>query len=270
MGYASKAGRARTDVNNPKAFAVCDRCGIWYNHSDLNWQFDYRGRTLQNIRILVCEICMDEPQPQLKPRIIPPDPLPVLNARTEPFCQDETNNRFTSGQNSIDFWTGIPIAGGDNRITMNYNNRVTQHTGTAPGSKSIFPGVSYMVPEDDTGLPCGFTGIPNTGIIVEELQHVYWLSDTTGPAYFSNADGFPMYWEQYPSRYVNSQYVVWMNQGGFPGQWVNNTGASVNWVGNRYLDYWYNTGYYLSPWINFTGYPSGWFPDTTPITPFGP
>ena len=59
MGYGSLSGRARTDVNNPRAFAVCDRCGLWYNHSDLNWQMDYRGRTLQNIRILVCDTCND-------------------------------------------------------------------------------------------------------------------------------------------------------------------------------------------------------------------
>lgn len=96
MGYASISGRARTDVNNPKAFAVCDRCGLWNNHSDLQWQFDFRGRTLQNIRILVCDTCLDTPQPQLKPRIIPPDPLPILNARTEPYFYDETDERTTT------------------------------------------------------------------------------------------------------------------------------------------------------------------------------
>jgi len=96
MGYGSLSGRARTDVNNPKAFAVCDRCSMWYNHCDLSFQFDYRGRTLQNIRILVCDDCNDEPQPQLKPRIIPPDPLPIANARTEPYLYDETDERTTS------------------------------------------------------------------------------------------------------------------------------------------------------------------------------
>ena len=53
MGYASKSGRARTSPSNPQAFAVCDRCGIWYNHVDLKYQFEWRGATLQNIQILV-------------------------------------------------------------------------------------------------------------------------------------------------------------------------------------------------------------------------
>jgi len=84
-------GRARVDTNAPQAFAVCDRCGIWYNHARLHWQFQYAGPNLQNLRILVCDRCLDVPQPQLKPRILPPDPMPVLNARPEAFSIDESN-----------------------------------------------------------------------------------------------------------------------------------------------------------------------------------
>ena len=46
-------GRAKVDASNPRAFGVCDRCGFLYNHKDLRWQYDYRGRSLQNLRILV-------------------------------------------------------------------------------------------------------------------------------------------------------------------------------------------------------------------------
>jgi hypothetical protein len=164
----------------------------------LRWQFDYRGRTLQNLRILVCEICLDIPQNQLRPRIIPPDPLPIANARTEQYNYAETNNRQTSGQNTIDFWTGIPVNGGDNRITQNDDNRVTQQTGTAPGSRSIFPGVMYQVP-DDVGLPYGYEGAPNTGNILEERTFTYWLGGSTGPMWWRNDDGFGMYWANDPS-----------------------------------------------------------------------
>jgi len=96
MGYASINGRAKTNINNPRAQAVCDRCGFWYSHIDLNWQMDFRGRSLQNLYILVCETCLDDPQPQLKPRIIPPDPLPILNARVEQFCYSEEDDRYTT------------------------------------------------------------------------------------------------------------------------------------------------------------------------------
>ena len=96
MGYAATSGRAITNPNAPRAFAVCDRCGMWYNHHQLRWQMDYRGTRLANLRILVCETCLDKPQPQLRPRIIPPDPVSIKDARVEPFCQDEIDDRTTT------------------------------------------------------------------------------------------------------------------------------------------------------------------------------
>lgn len=90
MGYASRSGRARTSATNPHAFAVCDRCGMWYNHNRLVWQHDWAGTSLINKRILVCTYsCLDKPQQQLRAIIIPADPLPVYNPRTEPFAEDE-------------------------------------------------------------------------------------------------------------------------------------------------------------------------------------
>lgn len=82
-------GRARVSASNPAAFAVCDRCGVWYNHNQLNWQFQFAGLRLQNLKLLVCDRCLDVPQPQLKARILPPDPVPIMNARPEFFDIDE-------------------------------------------------------------------------------------------------------------------------------------------------------------------------------------
>jgi len=91
MGYASKAGRARVSVSRPQAFAVCDRCSLWYNRVDLVWQFDYAGTGLINKRLLVCtRTCRDKPQAQLRAIILPADPVPVRNPRTEPFIEDES------------------------------------------------------------------------------------------------------------------------------------------------------------------------------------
>lgn len=56
---------------------------------DLQWQFDYRGNNLKNTQLLVCEECLDIPNPQLKPRILSADPLPIMNARPENFAVDE-------------------------------------------------------------------------------------------------------------------------------------------------------------------------------------
>jgi len=194
MAYASIAGRCHADANNPISQSVCDRCGIWTPHNQMKFQMDYRGRQLTNIRVFVCDLCTDTPQPQLKPRVIPVDPLPTPNARTEPYLYDESNNRYTSALPERDFFTGIPLPVGENRITQNMENRTTQQTGTAPGSRNMFPGIEgYQVP-DDLGLPYDYTGVPNTGIIVEEVNYAYWLSDTTNPTWWRNNEGFGIYW----------------------------------------------------------------------------
>ena len=195
MGYGSISGRARTDATNPAAHAICDSCGFRFNHKDLSWQYDYRGRQLVNTRTLRCERCLDDPQPQLLPRIIPPDPLPIQNARTERFAEYETNNRITQSQ-QIDFFTGLPIAyQGDNRITQNYDTRVTQMTGQPSGGRNLFPGVRFMVPGDGIdNVPYGSPGVPNSGLIVEETRYSVWTSSLTNPMYFENDAGFEMYW----------------------------------------------------------------------------
>ncbi len=95
-------GHARVDSNSPRAFAVCDRCGFWYNHNNLQWQLDYRGSKLANLRILVCDKCLDDPQPQLKPRIIGPDPIPIINPRPETIVTVTTTVSDTYSMLSTD------------------------------------------------------------------------------------------------------------------------------------------------------------------------
>jgi hypothetical protein len=89
-------GHARVSSINPQAAGICDRCGRLFTHAKLAWQFDYRSERLQNLRILVCSSCLDEPQEQLRARILSPDPVPIFNARPEPFTTtgfgyDESN-----------------------------------------------------------------------------------------------------------------------------------------------------------------------------------
>jgi hypothetical protein len=117
MGYASRSGRARTDSRNPRAFGVCDRCALWYNHYELRWQYDWAGASLINKRILVCETCYDEPQNQLRAIIIPADPVPIINPRVEPYQWDEIDRRQLSGYNTTSPTTGIPIQQGNTRVT---------------------------------------------------------------------------------------------------------------------------------------------------------
>jgi hypothetical protein len=172
MGYASRSGRAKTSASSPRAFGVCDRCGIWYNHHQLRWQMDWAGASLVNKRILVCNTCYDEPQQQLRAIVIPADPVPIINPRVQDFVTAETNNRFTSGQNSVNAQTGIPVVGGDNRITQDGQNRVTQQTGEPPGGLNQQPGTDPTVPNDaggnDPGLPYNYDEVPKTGPLYGE------------------------------------------------------------------------------------------------------
>ena len=90
MGFNSIQGRAFTDPSAPEPFGICDRCNFRYLLSDLEWQHDYRGNTLKNLRILVCKVrCLDMPQDQFRPIVVPPDPVPVQNPRPGFYAQQE-------------------------------------------------------------------------------------------------------------------------------------------------------------------------------------
>lgn len=76
-------GRAKVDPANPQAFAVCDRCRMLMNRVDLCWQYQYRGSSLQNTRLLVCERCLDKPHEFARPVVLPPDPVPIKDPRPD-------------------------------------------------------------------------------------------------------------------------------------------------------------------------------------------
>jgi hypothetical protein len=78
-------GYARVNARSPRAAGICDRCGFLYQHADLRFQFDYRGPSIQNLRLMVCRRCEDKPQPQLGGKLSQ-DPVPIRNARPEPFA----------------------------------------------------------------------------------------------------------------------------------------------------------------------------------------
>ena len=162
MGYASQAGRARTSARSPQAHAICDRCGFRYNHVNLRWQYDWAGASLINRRILVCNICYDTPQEQLRAIVVPADPVPIINPRVPNYAQDASNTRVTSGQDTINQKTGIPVPGGDVRITQDDNTRVTQQTGEPPGGLNEEPG-TYDNVDGPVNVPPNNTSIPNTG-----------------------------------------------------------------------------------------------------------
>lgn len=81
--------RASTDPSAPEAWATDDRSGFVGNHKNLRWQFEWAGLKLINTRVLVYDDMYDQPQRQLGTIVLPPDPMPTLNARPENYAIDE-------------------------------------------------------------------------------------------------------------------------------------------------------------------------------------
>jgi hypothetical protein len=225
MGYASRSGRAKTDARNPRAFAICDRCALWYNHVDLKWQYDWAGASLINKRILVCDTCYDTPQEQLRAIIVPADPVPIVNPRVEPYAWDEIDRRQVSGYNTTNSQTGIPVQQGDTRVTTVDGNvpdqtRVTQQTGEAPGGTNQKPGtdpdaVTYRniitVADNGAGLiritvtvTSGF--ITNQRVIIGDVNGVpangRWVITVV------NATQFDLQDSVYSGTYTTGGYVI--------------------------------------------------------------
>jgi hypothetical protein len=132
MSYASKFGRAKVSAKSPAAFAICDRCSLGYNLVDLQWQYDWRGTSLQNLQLRVCKRCLDTPQSQLRAITLPADPVPVWQPRPENFDAAEIDYR-TTVPGTIDPLTGIPIPNSTQIITQDSQNRVTQPYGAPQG-----------------------------------------------------------------------------------------------------------------------------------------
>jgi hypothetical protein len=97
MAYASLSGRATTNPYAPNAFAVCDSCGEWYNRVNLLVQREWYGDTLADTGFRVCSRCLSKPQPQLKPVILPLDPVPINEPRPERLTAQQSLNGPTVG-----------------------------------------------------------------------------------------------------------------------------------------------------------------------------
>lgn len=55
----------------------------------------WRGQQMANTLIMVCPSCVDAPAQFLKTITLPPDPMPVMNARPENYDAAENDYRVT-------------------------------------------------------------------------------------------------------------------------------------------------------------------------------
>jgi hypothetical protein len=73
-----------------------------YNHSDLRWDMQYHGREIRKTGFLVCPTCEDVPNPTLRPVVLPPDPVPIMNPRPEPVHRHVFKPRADSLKPTVD------------------------------------------------------------------------------------------------------------------------------------------------------------------------
>ena len=83
-----------TNINRPRYVGIDDRTGFKLYLDDMEFQHDWRGNALQNLRILTGKRYLDEPQEQLRAIIIGPDSVPPTHPRPPSY---ESQAAGTSG-----------------------------------------------------------------------------------------------------------------------------------------------------------------------------
>jgi hypothetical protein len=77
MSFRPKGRHVQIDVNFPEGLGICDYTGFVFNHKDLVKQMEWRGNGLIWTGYMVGRPYLDVPNEQLRPPILPPDPVPL-------------------------------------------------------------------------------------------------------------------------------------------------------------------------------------------------
>ncbi len=99
------------DSDNPEALGICDKTGFVFKRKDLVGQMEWRGNALVYTGFLVGRPYVDTPNEQLRPPILPPDPVPVMMPRLPQPSTIVWENQSTNWED-IDFltwdqWEGV-------------------------------------------------------------------------------------------------------------------------------------------------------------------
>lgn len=114
MNYKGK--HVEIDPDNPEALGICDYTGFVHLRRDLVKQMEWRGNALEWTGLYVGRDYADVPNEQLRPPILPPDPVPVIEPRP-PLDQVQTYS-----SNTLGVINKIPFA--LNQISNLYNGQL--------------------------------------------------------------------------------------------------------------------------------------------------
>lgn len=156
MSYRPK-GKNVTHIDEwaPQALAICDRTGFIFKRKDLVRQLEWRGNRLEWTGLLVGRPYLDEPNEQLRPPPLKPDPVPVREPRlpqgtlivweyvTSPVWE-ETN--FILWENWGTFVDGFPALTPAQRLSNLQSGGYVQYP---PLNIGYYPPLQDALPEDD-------------------------------------------------------------------------------------------------------------------------
>ena len=211
MASFAPKGHARLDPQRPMAFAICERCGFMYRHCDLRWDTQFHGKQIRRTGYLVCASCNDVPNPTLRPIVLPPDPVPILNPRPEPVhCHvfkpraDGATPVFKADLKSrmfppIDAWKDVTVDSGSTCDTRTYKDGFS--VPVPPGGTPL-PPEPPILPPDATGDNHEATADTNSTSADAGPVYVYdSTTDTTqltADTGVTTTDGFPVLTQAIP------------------------------------------------------------------------
>lgn len=77
MTYRPHGKHVNIDESCPQGLGICDKTGFVFRRIDLVKQMEWRGGALVWTGFLVGRPYVDKPNEQLRPPILPPDPVPA-------------------------------------------------------------------------------------------------------------------------------------------------------------------------------------------------
>lgn len=187
--------RVSVDPQSPRAYGTSDRNGMINNHHNLVWQWDWAGPKLINKRILVSPDELDKPQRQLGTIVLPPDPVPIQNARVEPYAIDETYS-YTNLMLRFDV-NLTDSASPENLLTNNGNEVELVQTPSKFGYGSAFfdgassfsaSSQSWLIPDGNYAFTID-AWVYNTSVSGEQCIIAKNNSSGYGPYYLGLIDG---------------------------------------------------------------------------------
>lgn len=83
MSYRPKGRHVHINPSHPEALGMCDHTQFVHMRKDLVRQMEYRGEDLVWTGLYVGRQYVDVPNDQLRPPLLAPDPVPVLEPRVQ-------------------------------------------------------------------------------------------------------------------------------------------------------------------------------------------